>query len=414
MKSRTTNERLRRITAFICFLFTCLLAGCTGAKKTHSEKPVSKAKTQAALLSTPFVLGNIGYNTKTGIINVPARITTVAFSPDARYVACMSRVEVIKGGADSKPGIVHTEHADDEMPPNILARRFVIIFEMATGVAKLQFMTEAIVNSLAFSADSQMLFVGCEAHSVEDRYEDRKGYLQVWDVRQGKMLRNIETGAYHMAVAPTGHMLALAREESPGNPSTITVLDTKSWHVLHRFTSILDISDLDDIAFSADGHWLSVAYSAEEHWAGEVWIWDTRSRKRILRINDDFSPQLLRGIEKPLAITIPTDKQSNGYIYCGSTRFKVKYAGEQLKMLEKSSTLSKHSEDVRAIESFNPKRAVSRNNEGDSLSLWDINSQKIVASWKIDGYSRLKYSPDGKFLAVISEDKTCRVIRLPS
>lgn len=415
MKKRKTNEHLRQIIAFVGALFgcLCLLGGCANRTKTHSKKP--GAKIQKVTLTTHLVLGNIGYNTKTGIINMPERIIAVAFSPDSQYVACVSPVKVMKEEVGTQPGIVAEGHSYNEILPNTLAGSYIIVFNMATGVAKLQSLTESVVKSLAFSADSQMLFIGCEAHSVDELHEDRAGCLQVWDVGQGKMLRNIEIGAYHMAVAPTGHMLALAKEESLDNPSTITIFDTRNWHILHTFKSMWNVSDLDDITFSSDGGWFGVAFSAMEDWAGEVWIWDTRSGKRILRINDDLSPEPLRGVEGPLAITVPADKQSNGTIYCGDTQFKVKYVGELLKVLEKSLTLTKPSENVRSIERFNPQRVVSSSDEADDvLSVWDLNSQKVIASLKADGYSRLEYSSDGKYLAEISEEKTCQIVKLPS
>ncbi len=427
LKVRLICQKLGQIASLTLALSCCLclLAGCTGQKETHNEYPGPTAKTQKALLSTPLVFGNIGYDTKTGIINMPRNIVAVAFSPDSRYVACASRIEVMTEGADSHPGIVYTEHADDDMPLNILARRLVIIFDMATGVSKLQFITEAVVRSLAFSADSGMLFVGCDAHRLEDLGQDEAGYLQVWDVERGKLLRNVEKDVNLMTVAPTGHRLVLGMGGGYENHLSLAILDTTSWRTIHQFKPEVKVGILEDIAFSSDGRWFGALFFARESSIGEVWIWDTRSGKTLLHVVDSYEtfshPESSHAISPPLAMTVPGDKQAKGYIYCGNTRFKVKYAGETLKVIETSDVIKNRSDTVFAYANFNPKRAVSSDyfhaaaqDKPITYSLWDLNSQKVIKSWQLKaGYPNVEFSPDGKILAVVSAEDTYQLIKVP-
>jgi len=356
---------------------------------------------------------------------MPQEITAVAFSPDARYVACVSGIEVPKGKTDTQPGIIHKEHADGEVPPNILAGSFVTVFEMATGVSKLQFITEAVVRSLAFSADSGMLFVGCDAHRLEDLGQDEAGYLQVWDVERGKLLRNVEKDVNLMTVAPTGHRLALGMGGGYENLLSLAILDTTSWRTIHQFKPEVKVGILEDIAFSSDGRWFGALFFARESSIGEVWIWDTRSGKTLLHVVDSYEtfshPESSHAISPPLAMTVPGDKQAKGYIYCGNTRFKVKYVGERLKVLDTAFTLPKSSETIFAFERLNPKRAVSANSFGNRVeepptiySLWNLQSQKVVASWKFDTFSpQILFSFNRNFLAVVSRGKKCHILKLP-
>ena len=90
------------------FLMCCAIvislfcAGCknssvpgSAANKSTAGKPVNKP--QKTTLNTPTVLKNISYNPKTRIISMPGAITAVAFSPDSRYIACASVVDLVKG-----------------------------------------------------------------------------------------------------------------------------------------------------------------------------------------------------------------------------------------------------------------------------------------------------------------------------
>lgn len=402
----------------------CLLVGCANQEKTRTEKPDSKVKIQKTTLSAPLVLKNIGYNTKTGIISMPEEIRAVAFSPDSRYVACVSGIEVPKGGTDTSPSIVTRDRTDDEISSNIFACHFVVIFEIATGVSKLQFITEAVVRSLAFSADSRTLFVGCDAHTLEDLGTYGTGYLQVWDIEHGKLLRNVEKDVNMMTVARAGHRLALGMGGGQGNRSTLAILDTTNWQTLHQFKPDVEVGILEDIAFSADGRWFGALFFARESSIGELWIWDTHTGKNLLHEVDGYEtfshPESSKAIEPPLAMTVPANKESHSYIYCGNTRFRVKYAGEQLKVLDKTFTIRRDSETLFAFEHFNPKRVVSADSFGNRVeeppttySLWDLPLQKVVASWEFDTMlPQVIFSFDRKLLAVISRGNKCHILKL--
>lgn len=219
---------------------------------------------------------------------VDGAASTVALSPDAKALLCISSTSAITlwdvGPAQKNRLLVGSGDefssfplssagsfsADAKMVAGIFQSRLVKVWDAKTEhlIANLNPTSNSNLLTIAFNPAATMLAAG--------------GYncmINIWDPHTGKNLRTIghETTIKTLSFSPNGELLACGSPETkPGEKNSITVWNIKSRE--EAFTLSGNQKSVIALAFSPDGR--SLASAGDD---GSITVWDVPKRK--LRCN---------------------------------------------------------------------------------------------------------------------------------
>ncbi len=125
-----------------------------------------------------------------------------------------------------------------------------------------------------FSHDDETLIA--EIVSL-DRYDPDVGRVEIWDWRQGELVRTIDTESWSAVPSPAGDLLAVGSPDRQEN-QTVTVWSTESGELIATLPG--HTGGINDLAFSPDGS--RVASASVD---GTIHIWDTSSSEPPLTLS---------------------------------------------------------------------------------------------------------------------------------
>jgi WD40 repeat protein len=224
---------MKSILLWLLFMITAVSISAAG---TRFQQP----STPALAAPVPFLMAQLGHSDS---------VTSVAFSPNGRYV--------LTGSRDNT----------------------AILWDAATGIEIERFEgNEFWVTSVAFSPDGQLILTGC-----------RDGTVRLWEVANGKEVRRfavkssgnaVPPGIDSVAFSPDGRSVLIGSDDN-----TAWLGDVATGKEIRRFqvgsptrAYPFVISMVFSAVFSPDGR-----YMLTGSWDRTARLWDTTSGKEIQR-----------------------------------------------------------------------------------------------------------------------------------
>ena len=235
---------------------------------------------------------------------------------------------------------------------------------------------ETRVSEIAFSPDGQTL-----ASSSGDE-------IKLWNWRNSKILRTLKSGkngVAGMVFSPDGKTLS-----SRDYDSTIKLWNWKTGQAIRTLQISSNNFNFGSIAFSPDGQ--TLASSSDDG----IKLWNGRDGTERLTIKAGKSPFAFSPDGKTLA-----SDSDNGTIKLWNGR-----DGRLIRSFQRH-------EKGRLSLAFSPKgqTLVSASYEG-GITLWNASDGTESLSLKLKKVTSVDFSPDGKTLAIASEDKTIKLLSL--
>lgn len=125
---------------------------------------------------------------------------------------------------------------------------------------------DGVVRELAFSPDASQLAAAMLVQEPEANFRAEHGQLRIWNVADGRLLRDIryDGGVHSVAYCPTGRSLALSYSLLPQHRTPrwqladcVEVLSLPDYGVTHRIEGFSD--GIGPVAFSSDGSKLFIS-----------------------------------------------------------------------------------------------------------------------------------------------------------
>lgn len=231
-----------------------------------------------------------------------------------------------------------------------------------------------------FSADSKHL----ASISAE-------GLVAVWDVETGKRVWDVKTDKQEWEIKSDENSLVPLIFYSPDNKYLFYLTGNEEVHVRHAATGVL-FTKLNVNMRSDTARFLFPGYKDEIIVVGE-------SRMELRRL---ATGKFIRAIKYPCGPVEEMRVQCKDKLMIDNSGRVMTFAGKQVGQLEDFAS------DWLTI-SPDGKRVAAEGSEYRSIEMWDVESGKSVSEFK-DGHSSLvscgAYSADGKFFASGSSDMT--------
>ncbi|MBW4548699.1 MAG: hypothetical protein KME25_30485 [Symplocastrum torsivum CPER-KK1] len=321
-------------------------------------------------------------------LNHDKLVRAVAFSPDGKFLATTSDDKTARiWDVNSGKELYRLNH---QAPVNGVAfspngkflatgsgDKTIRVWDASSGKQLHRLNYEYPVNAVAFSSDGKFLATGSSDKTV-----------RIWDANLGKEILHVSHQAPVNAVAfsSDGKFLATASEDN-----TTRIWDANSGKELHRLSHEYDVRA---VAFSPDGKFLATGSLDKT-----ARIWDVSPGKVFYHL-DHQAPVYAVAFSPDGKFLATTSEDNTARIWDANS-------GQPLHRLSYESD-TRAAFSVRAVAfSSDGKFTVS---EDDAVWVWDANSGKqLFRLSHEDLVTGVAFSPDGKFLATASFDKTARI-----
>jgi len=293
-------------------------------------------------------------------------VTSVAFSPNGKYIASASADYTIKlwnsqSGQEIRTFIGH----------------------------------ESAVTSIAFSPDGKYIVSGSTIYfSSDGNLSESTDNIKIWDILSGDEIRIFERhgSVNSVAFSPDGKYIV------SGSGSTVILWDSQTGEEIRTFYG--NNGRVNSVAFSPDGKYI---VSGGEHDKFRKYqplkLWNSQTGEEIKTLKghtDDV---------KSVAFS-PNRK----YIASGSSDHNIilwdGQSGKKIKILKG------HTSTVTSVAfSPNSKYIVSGGGYSNILKLWDSQSGEEIRTFKghTNRVTSVSFSPDGKYIVSGSNDKTIKL-----
>jgi WD40 repeat protein len=326
-------------------------------------------------------------------------LTGVAFAPDGRRLASLSRESMLNNSGDDTVRVWevapratlpalrgHTRSVypvafspDGRWIASGSWDTTVCLWDAATGEPCATLPHPGIVRTLAFGPDGRWLVTGGDG-------DDR---LRIWDVATGRVRKEVRgpgASVRGLAVSPDGARVAASAWDHPQQKHYLSVCDVRSGECLFS-------ADCGALAYSRDGRWLALQAADQK----TVVLLDARTHEVAHRFTGHqgwvyaaaFSPD-----DHRLASCSRDHTVRLWQIDSGACR-----------------VLSGHTDEVFAAAFHPDSTRLATAGRDRAVWLWDLERGEAVA--RLQGHTSfvwsLAFSPDGKTLASGSGDNTVRL-----
>jgi WD40 repeat protein len=240
---------------------------------------------------------------------------------------------------------------------------------------------------LALSPDRHLLATG--AHSA---FTEHSAYSKIWDLKTGRLLYSIQTGAPRIALSPDGRWLI-----SAGRGSQLRLIDVRTLAGIRLFRSVMKERLFSCVAFSPDSRNLAIASVAQLDGRPEIEVWDVAAARLVHEFPIEHAVQSI-AYSPDGQVLVTAGGQSAPTTWDATT-------GERLATWPES----------RYPVAFSPDGEVLALPQMDgTVKLLEVSTQEIIRTLRGHGgpIRALAWWPDGKTLATGSNDNTVRIWRV--
>ncbi len=250
--------------------------------------------------------------------------------------------------------------------------------------------------------DASVLSVAISPDGERIASADQHGFLKLWDLHSGQLLRTIHAypgqQARCVAFSPDGQRLASACWDG-----TVTVWDVESGRPLHSWKAH---PSANRVAFNSDGQRLVSAGGDERQNNGEVRIWDATTYAEILAL-EELKKSGVRGL------ALSPDGQRLAISLVGGPEVMVWDARSGRELF----TFHGHTRGVNCV-AFDPEGrwiasgsgGFDRSDNGE-VKIWDSRTgqERLTLGGHLVGVYSVAFSPDGRRLATGGMDQTVKI-----